>query len=40
MFFFSVGFRPNAEMHTAHHMLMFGCQVPAEMSMTKDGKYW
>lgn len=40
LIFFSVGFKPFAEMHTAHHMLMFGCQVPAVMAMAKDGKYW
>ena len=40
MFFFLVGYKPSAEMHTAHHMLMFGCQVPAEMAFAKDGEYW
>ena len=40
MVFFSVGYRPSAEMHTAHHMLMFGCQVPAEMAMANNGEYW
>ncbi|XP_031553480.1 peptidyl-glycine alpha-amidating monooxygenase B-like isoform X3 [Actinia tenebrosa] len=24
-----VGYNPHAEMHTAHHMLLFGCEVPA-----------
>lgn len=24
----SVGFEPNATMHTAHHMLLFGCSTP------------
>ncbi|XP_068693201.1 peptidyl-glycine alpha-amidating monooxygenase B-like isoform X3 [Montipora foliosa] len=35
-----VGFKPFAEMHTAHHMLLFGCQVPAEMSFATNGKFW
>ncbi|XP_065060202.1 LOW QUALITY PROTEIN: peptidylglycine alpha-amidating monooxygenase-like [Rhopilema esculentum] len=26
-----VGFQPNAEMHTAHHMLLFGCELPFEI---------
>ncbi len=25
---FVVGFRPNATMHTAHHMLVYGCDEP------------
>ena len=37
---FSVGFKPFAEMHTAHHMLMFGCQTPGENLFAKDNKYW
>ena len=40
MVFFLVGYKPSAEMHTAHHMLMFGCQVPAEMAFAKEGEYW
>ncbi|CAH3014635.1 unnamed protein product [Porites evermanni] len=35
-----VGFKPFAEMHTAHHMLMFGCQTPGENLFAKDKKYW
>ncbi|XP_074634773.1 peptidyl-glycine alpha-amidating monooxygenase A-like isoform X2 [Acropora palmata] len=35
-----VGFKPFAEMHTAHHMLLFGCQVPADMAFSRDGKFW
>ena len=27
-------------MHTAHHMLLFGCQVPADMAFSRDGKFW
>lgn len=30
-----VGFKPKAEMQTAHHMLLFGCETPAEI-----GKAW
>lgn len=26
--FISVGFEPNATMHTAHHMLLYGCSEP------------
>ena len=26
--FFIVGFKPNASMHTAHHMLIYGCEEP------------
>lgn len=37
---FAVGFKPFAEMHTAHHMLMFGCQAPGENLFAKDKKYW
>lgn len=37
---FAVGFKPFAEMHTAHHMLMFGCQTPGENLFAKDKKYW
>ena len=35
-----MGFKPFAEMHTAHHMLMFGCQAPGENLFAKDKKYW
>ncbi|KAJ7339645.1 hypothetical protein OS493_006052 [Desmophyllum pertusum] len=34
------GFNPHAEMHTAHHMLLFGCQVPAEMALASKGQFW
>ncbi|XP_032230228.2 peptidyl-glycine alpha-amidating monooxygenase A isoform X2 [Nematostella vectensis] len=32
---FIVGYEPHAEMHTAHHMLLFGCSTPA----SKEG-FW
>jgi len=44
--FFIVGFKPNASMHTAHHMLIYGCEEPGseapvwncgEMSVTEPG---
>lgn len=25
-----VGFEPNATMHTAHHMLLYGCGEPGD----------
>lgn len=33
-------FEPHAEMHTAHHMLLFGCPAPAEDALANDGKSW
>lgn len=30
-----VGYEPHAEQHTAHHMLMFGCETPATQK-----KFW
>ena len=32
---FYISFQPNAEMNTAHHMLLFGCELPYE-----TGKAW
>eukprot|EP00112_Aurelia_sp_Birch-Aquarium-sp1_P018786 Seg4537.1 transcript_id=Seg4537.1/GoldUCD/mRNA.D3Y31 product="Peptidyl-glycine alpha-amidating monooxygenase" protein_id=Seg4537.1/GoldUCD/D3Y31 len=32
---FYIAFQPNAEMNTAHHMLLFGCELPYE-----TGKAW
>ncbi|KAL9986000.1 hypothetical protein ACROYT_G000053 [Oculina patagonica] len=34
------GFEPHAEMHTAHHMLLFGCRAPAKMALANEGKFW
>ena len=38
--FSTAGFEPHAEMHTAHHMLLFGCPAPAEVALANDGKFW
>lgn len=27
-------------MHTAHHMLLFGCPTPGENALATEGKYW
>ncbi|KAJ2940619.1 hypothetical protein O0L34_g14725 [Tuta absoluta] len=46
--YYIVGFEPNASMHTAHHMLLYGCTEPGsndlvwgcgEMQGTEDEKY-
>ncbi|XP_022792772.1 peptidylglycine alpha-hydroxylating monooxygenase-like isoform X2 [Stylophora pistillata] len=34
------GFKPHAEMHTAHHMLLFGCPTPGQNALASEGKYW
>ena len=38
--FSTVGFEPQDEMHTVHHMLLFGCPLPAQKALAKKGKYW
>lgn len=38
--FSTVGFEPQDEMHTVHHMLLFGCPLPAKIALAKKGKYW
>lgn len=40
MLFVTAGFEPHAEMHTAHHMLLFGCGAPAKMALANEGKFW
>ena len=44
---FVIGFKPNATMHTAHHMLIYGCEEPGsdedvyncgEMAVKQPGK--
>ena len=43
-----IGFKPNATMHTAHHMLVYGCEEPGsdadvfncgEMSVKQPGEF-
>ena len=38
--FSTVGFEPQDEMYTVHHMLLFGCPLPAKKALAKKGKYW
>ena len=38
--FSTAGFEPHAEMHTAHHMLLFGCPAPGEVALANDGQFW
>ena len=38
--FSTVEFEPQDEMHTVHHMLLFGCPLPAKIALAKKGKYW
>jgi len=35
-----VGFEPQDEMHTVHHMSLSGCPVPAKNALAEKGKYW
>ena len=30
--FYVTGFEPNATMHTAHHMLVYGCEEPGSLA--------
>jgi len=34
------GFEPHDEMHTAHHMLLFGCPALGEVALASNGKFW
>lgn len=38
--FSTVGFEPQDEMHTVHHMSLSGCPVPAKKALAEKGKYW
>ena len=37
-----VGFEPKAQMHTAHHLLLFGCDAPGfvDDEAQQAGKQW
>ncbi|PFX34855.1 Peptidyl-glycine alpha-amidating monooxygenase [Stylophora pistillata] len=35
-----VAIKPLVDMHTAHHLMIFGCPEPANYAFANDGKYW
>ncbi|KFM79490.1 Peptidylglycine alpha-hydroxylating monooxygenase, partial [Stegodyphus mimosarum] len=35
-----VEFEPNASMHTAHHMMIFGCDLPGQMQADNPRLVW
>lgn len=36
----SVAIKPQVNMNTAHHLMVFGCPKPAKHAFASDGEYW